>query len=103
MNKWNLFIRSHTTVPDRSIPRRCLAFIREHSRDLVLCGLQQDLQLHLHNLWDSGLVSSSLMSECIAEYQNAEIRIASSTLDVPPAQVDDKMDSWLRQLLARPE
>jgi hypothetical protein len=65
---WNGFIKSHTLIADRSIPGRCMEFIRAHASYLNENDLRQDLTLHLFNLCDNGLVSSLHVVECMMEY-----------------------------------
>jgi VEFS-Box of polycomb protein len=67
---WNGFIQSHTLISDFSIPGRCMDFVRAYANDLNANDLRQDLTLHLYNLWDNGLVSSSHIVECMIEYDS---------------------------------
>jgi len=70
MKLWNQFTKSVTVIADRSIPERCIAFIRAHAAMLKANDLRQELTLHMHNLWDHGLVSSDHVVECMMEYDS---------------------------------
>lgn len=70
MKLWNHFAHSHTIIADRSMPERCLAFIKEHAVKLKAEDLRQELVLHLHNLWDHGVVSSDDVVACMMEYDS---------------------------------
>lgn len=72
MKLWNPFIKSNTVIADRSIPERCMAFIHTHYAVLKTNQLRQELVLHLHNLWDHGLVSSDHIVECMMEYDSLQ-------------------------------
>lgn len=61
-------MKSNIVLSDKSIPKRCMDFIRANYAELKKQKLRQELVLHLHNLWDHGLVSSDNITECLLEY-----------------------------------
>ena len=70
MKLWNPFIKSNIVLADKSIPNRCMAFIRAKYVELKKQNLRQELVLHLHNLWDHGLVSSDHIVDFLLEYDS---------------------------------
>jgi hypothetical protein len=72
MKLWNSFIKSNIVIADKSIPKRCMAFIRANHAELKKQKLRQELVSHLHNLWDHGLVSSDHIIECTLEYDSLQ-------------------------------
>lgn len=72
MKLWNSFIKSNIVIADKSIPKRCMAFIRANHAELKKQKLRQELVSHLHNLWDHGLVSSDHIIECMLEYDSLQ-------------------------------
>lgn len=70
MKLWNQFIKSCTVIADRSIPERCMAFIKTYAVKLKTNDLRQELSLHLHNLWDHGVISSDHVVEYMAEFDS---------------------------------
>lgn len=67
---WNRFIRKHIVTPDLMIPSKCMEFLTAFSSDLIRMDLRQELLLHLCGLWDSGLISSSHLSQLMSKYDN---------------------------------
>ena len=60
---WNLFINgSHKLVADRSIPSRCVEFIKVHGIDIAQRNMRELLLLHFCNLWDEEILSSDHIS-----------------------------------------
>jgi len=74
MNIWNIFIKSHTIIPDRSIPSLTYKFA-EMLSVFHAHNLRQNLLLHLFNLWDSSLVSSQHILLCMTTYDSTAPRI----------------------------
>jgi hypothetical protein len=77
MSLWNRFIKTHSTIADRSIPQRCAVFVRKYAAELKRLNLRQDFQLHLMNLWDAGVMSSEAIAQCLAEYDAAMTSVAT--------------------------
>jgi len=67
---WNKFIRKHIVTPDLKIPSKCMEFLDGCSLDLIRMDLRQELLLHLSGLWDSGLISSSHLSQLMSKFDN---------------------------------
>jgi len=70
----NIFIKSHTIIPDRSIPSLTYKFA-EMLSVFHAHNLRQNLLLHLFNLWDSSLVSSQHILLCMTTYDSTAPRI----------------------------
>jgi len=66
---WNRFMRCHVVVPDHEIPSRCLKFIETYYSELNCMNLRQELLLHLCGLWDTGLISSSHLSQFMRKFE----------------------------------
>lgn len=91
MRLWNQFIKCHTVLSDRSIPKRCMSFVRHIGQTLVTHELRQELLLHLFNLWDSGLLSSQHIEACMAEYD----KMAGTTAGNSDRDECLVRDSWI--------
>ncbi len=63
---WNKFIKSNHVIGDRDMPDKCLAFVFTHRNKLINAGLRLQLLLHLFHLWDSGVISSNRIRQCMA-------------------------------------
>lgn len=68
MNKWNRFMGSHTIIADHVIPTKCKEFLVKYSTYLVENELRDQFLLHLFNLWDNRLISSSTILELMTLY-----------------------------------
>ena len=65
MKMWNRFMKSHTLTSDIIIPQKCLDFIHTHGVEMVKLNLRSDFLLHIFNFWDSGIVPSANIIDCI--------------------------------------
>ena len=68
---WNEFMRSDSlNVSIKSFPQKCLTFIEKHALDIRDAGLEDQLPLHLSNLWDESLISRDHFLACLEHYHN---------------------------------
>lgn len=65
MTLWNRFIKSAHVIGDRDMPGKCHAFVLKHRTKLIDAGLRMQLLLHLFHLWDSGVISSNRIHQCM--------------------------------------
>lgn len=70
MVHWNNYMNAHTVVSDQAIPQRCAHFIHSHTQILIKGDLRQNLLLHLCNLWDEGVISSTHILDLISIYDS---------------------------------
>jgi len=71
MKLWNNFIKSDHVIADRDVPGKCHEFVLEHRKQLYEGGLRLNLLLHLFNLWDSGVISSSRILASMSMFDGA--------------------------------
>eukprot|EP00546_Thalassionema_frauenfeldii_P011571 CAMPEP_0178926710 /NCGR_PEP_ID=MMETSP0786-20121207/18706_1 /TAXON_ID=186022 /ORGANISM="Thalassionema frauenfeldii, Strain CCMP 1798" /LENGTH=482 /DNA_ID=CAMNT_0020601907 /DNA_START=166 /DNA_END=1614 /DNA_ORIENTATION=+ len=83
---WNRFIRKHIVTPDLEIPAKCMEFLNVFGPDLVRMELRQELLLHLCGLWDSGLISSSHLSQLMTKFD--EIRRSTNVCNEDTGEKD---------------
>jgi len=72
MKLWNRFIKKHTIIADRDVPDECKQFLFEHNHALISSCLRKNFLLHLFNLWDNGVISSSHISSLMESYDEYE-------------------------------
>mmetsp|Transcript_22165 Transcript_22165/g.47669 ORF Transcript_22165/g.47669 Transcript_22165/m.47669 type:complete len:604 (+) Transcript_22165:298-2109(+) len=72
MKSWNRFIKKNHVVADRDIGGMCHEFVSGHRELLREGDLRLNLLLHLFNLWDSGVISSSRILSSMAIFDGAE-------------------------------
>jgi len=70
---WNRFLQRAQSdkgvVPLRALPDFCAQFVAEHSSSIRDRGLEEELTLHLANLWDEGHISRSHILDCMRVYR----------------------------------
>lgn len=69
---WNRYISdgSSVVVADRSLPAKCMDFVRRHGDTISMFGLRQNLFLHLCNLWDEEIIASEHILTIMAFYDD---------------------------------
>jgi len=89
MKLWNRHMNgSDEVVADRSIPGRCMDFVKLHGDKLAALGLRQTLLLHFCNLWDEEVISSKHVSTLMSYYdqrcKDASNKARNTTLRTSP-------------------
>ena len=72
MKLWNKFMKSHTEIADRALPTKCAQFLEKYKDEMVKLNLRQEWLLHLCNMWDFGLLSSSHLLGFINDFDQTE-------------------------------
>ena len=70
---WNKFIKSNHVIGDRDIPDKCSAFVLTYRNKLIDAGLRLQLLLHLFHLWDSGVISSNRIRQCMSLFDGTTV------------------------------
>lgn len=73
MKMWNCYIKTYHVISDASIPERCRGFVEAHYKELSEHNLRDHLVLHLFNLWDNSILTSSEILNLMNLY---DVRIA---------------------------
>lgn len=81
---WNLFVMKHNICGDCRVPFACEAFVNVHSQDIWDKKLYRNFLLHLCNLHDFGLLTSS-QYHAIVQKLHATNRMHSIDLTSAPA------------------
>ena len=66
MKLWNRHVQFYKIFSDRNVPHACEAFARKYGTCIAAMNLRQNFLLHLFNLWDNSLISSSTISSSLA-------------------------------------
>ena len=65
MKLWNRFVHGFVVYSKRHVPLVCAMFARKMRSEINRKGLRQNFLLHLMNLWDNSLISSSWIEQCM--------------------------------------
>jgi len=72
MKIWNRYIKCNHVIADKDMAMKCHDFVLENRKVLIEEGMRLNLLLHLFNLWDSGVISSSRILSCMTLYDESE-------------------------------
>ena len=70
MKIWNRYIKCNHVIADKDMAMKCHDFVLKNRNVLIEEGMRLNLLLHLFNLWDSGVISSSRILSCMALYDD---------------------------------
>ena len=68
MKIWNRYIKCNHVIADKDMAMKCHDFVLKNRKVLIEEGMRLNLLLHLFNLWDSGVISSSRILSCMTLY-----------------------------------
>jgi len=71
MKIWNRYIKCNHVIADKDMAMKCHDFVLKNRKVLIEEGMRLNLLLHLFNLWDSGVISSSRILSCMALYDDS--------------------------------
>jgi len=70
MKIWNRYIKCNHVIADKDMAMKCHDFVLKNRKVLIEEGMRLNLLLHLFNLWDSGVISSSRILSCMSLYDD---------------------------------
>ena len=88
MKLWNRFIKLHTVIADRAIAKKCMVFLSEHRNELITFDLRQNFLLHLFNLWDNCIISSSNISAIMTSYDELAAQLQNKKIDFDNSNIN---------------
>ena len=66
MKIWNSYIKCDYVTADKAMPGKCHEFTLKYRKQIHDAGMRLNLQLHLFNLWDSGVISAVRIVSCMS-------------------------------------
>ncbi|KAI8483379.1 Polycomb protein suz12 [Branchiostoma belcheri] len=83
MKMWNLHIMRNGHIADCQVPTACSTFVEEKGVWIVQRNLVRNMLLHLVNLYDFSLISSSVVQQTIARLRKMEAEVAATAANEP--------------------
>eukprot|EP00058_Branchiostoma_floridae_P028092 XP_002613583.1 hypothetical protein BRAFLDRAFT_57778 [Branchiostoma floridae] len=78
MKMWNLHIMRNGHIADCQVPTACSTFVEEKGVWIVQRNLVRNMLLHLVNLYDFSLISSSVVQQTISRLRKMEAEVATA-------------------------
>lgn len=69
LEMWNLYIMKHNIIGDCRMPFACESFVDTHGKDILQKNLYRNFILHLCNMFDFGLLSTTQFKTIVQRIQ----------------------------------